>query len=142
MKKINRLVVSLLEGLYVMYMFIIFKTCYSLEIGRLHGAQITKRVNKITDIDLSEYLFHPVIKCETPQSQICLFGKYGSVLIFLYLILREFVSFPKNTNVIVFILILGLCMLNYNAVMYMVPIILVELYLGRNKLKNLFPRTI
>ena len=132
------LVVSLLEGIYVMYMFIFFKTCYSLEVGRLDGAPITETLKKITSMDFSEILYHPTDKCTTPKSQICLFGKYGSVLIFLYLILREFVSFPKYTNLLVFVIIFGLCMLNYNAVLYMLPIIAIEMYMNRNKLKNLF----
>ena len=132
------LVVSLLEGLYVMYMFIYFKTCYSLEIGRWNDVPMGQILKKITNKDFSELLFHPRDKCRTPESQICLFGKYGSVFIFLYLILREFVSFPKYTNVIVFVIIMGLCMMNYNAVLYMLPVIATELYLGCNKLKNLF----
>ena len=125
----EKLIVSLLEGLYVMYMFIFFKTCYSLEIGRWDSSPFSKE----------GILYHPIDKCRTPKSQICLFGKYGSVLIFLYLLLREFVSFPKYTNLVVFLIILGLCMMNYNAVLYMLPVIGVEIYTNRNKLKNLFP---
>ena len=125
------LAVSLLEGLYVMYMFIYFKTCYNLEIGRWNGAPFTK-------MDFSEILYHPIEKSKIPISQICTFGKYGSVLIFLYLLFREFVSLPRYTNLIVFVIILGLCMLNYNAVLYMLPVVAVELYMNRNKLKNLF----
>ena len=136
------LFVSLLEGLYVMYMFIFFKTCYSLEIGRGESGVLGKYIKKITSMDFSEILYHSKDKCLIPKSQICLFGKYGSVLIFLYLLLREFVSLPKNTNLIVFIIILGLCMLNYNAVLYMLPVIFVEIYMNRNKLKNLFPQRI
>lgn len=49
-----------------------------------------------------------------------------------------FVSLPKYSNLIVFIIILCLCMLNYNAVLYMSPVIIVEIYMNRNKLKNLF----
>ena len=124
----EKLIVSLLEGLYVMYMFIFFKTCYSLEIGRWDSSPFSKE----------GILYHPIDKCRTPKSQICLFGKYGSVLIFLYLLLREFVSFPKYTNLVVFLIILGLCMMNYNAVLYMLPVIGVEIYMNRNKLKNLF----
>lgn len=134
------IVVSLLEGLYVMYMFIFFKTCYSLEIGRWDGAPFAKKIEKITKMDFSEILYHPGDKCTTPISQICLFGKYGSVLIFLYLLLREFVSFPKYTNLIVFVIILGLCIMNYNAVLYMLPVIATELFISCNKLKNLFPQ--
>ena len=124
----EKLIVSLLEGLYVMYMFIFFKTCYSLEIGRWDSSPFSKE----------GILYHPIDKCKTPKSQICLFGKYGSVLIFLFLLLREFVSFPKYTNLVVFLIILGLCMMNYNAVLYMLPVIGVEIYMNRNKLKNLF----
>ena len=124
----KKLIVSLLEGLYVMYMFIFFKTCYSLEIGRWDSSPFSKE----------GILYHPIDKCKTPKSQICLFGKYGSVLIFLFLLLREFVSFPKYTNLVVFLIILGLCMMNYNAVLYMLPVIGVEIYMNRNKLKNLF----
>jgi len=134
------LVVSLLEGLYVMYMFIFFKTCYNLEIGRWNGAPLTKTIKKITNMDFSEILYHPTDKAKTPKSQICLFGKYGSVLIFFYLLLREFVSLPKYTNLIVFVIILGLCMLNYNALLYMIPVVFVELYMNRNKLKHLFSK--
>jgi hypothetical protein len=120
---------SILEGLYIMYMFIFFKTKYSLEINR----DIVKKLG------LSKMFSHPTKKSEIPKSQICLFGKYGSVFIFFYLILREFVSLPKNTNLFVFFIIMLLCMMNYNAVVYMLPVIVVELYMAnRNKLKNLF----
>jgi hypothetical protein len=136
------LVVSLLEGLYVMYMFIYFKTCYNLEVGRGYNGSLSKYIKKITSMDYSEILYHSKEKCRTEKSQICLFGKYGSVLIFFYLLLREFVSLPKYTNLIVFVIILGLCMLNYNAVLYMLPIISIEIYMNRNKLKNLFTKKI
>ena len=120
---------SILEGLYIMYMFIFFKTKYSLEINR----DVVKRLG------LSRMFIHPTKISEIPKSQICLFGKYGSVLIFFYLILREFVSLPKNTNLFVFFIFMLLCMMNYNAVLYMLPVIFVELYMAnRNKLKNLF----
>ena len=39
--------VSLLEGLYVMYMFIYFKTCYNLEIGRWNGAPFHLPISKL-----------------------------------------------------------------------------------------------
>ena len=31
-------------------------------------------------------------------------------------------------------------MMNYNAVLYMLPVIATELFMNRNKLKNLFPQ--
>ena len=120
---------SILEGLYIVYMFIFFKTKYSLEINR----------DVVKKLGLSKMFIHPTKKSEIAKSQICLFGKYGSVLIFFYLILREFVSLPKNMNLFVFFIIMLLCMMNYNAVVYMLPVIIVEIYIAnRNKLKNLF----
>ena len=119
---------SILEGLYIVYMFIYFKTKYSLEINR----------DVVKKLGLSKMFVHPTKKSEIAKSQICLFGKYGSVLIFFYLILREF-SLPKNMNLFVFFIIMLLCMMNYNAVVYMLPVIVVEFYIAnRNKLKNLF----
>lgn len=64
-----------------------------------------------------EYLFHPVERSEVPISQICDIGKVCSVFIFLYLILREFVSLPKYTNLIVFLIIFVLTLINYNALL-------------------------
>ena len=122
--------ISLLEGLYVMYMFICFKTVFSLEINR--SGNILRQIRDM------EYLFHPVERSEVPISQICYIGKVGSVFIFLYLILREFVSLPKYTNMIVFLIIFVLTLINYNALLYMMPVFMLELYINRNKLKNLF----
>ena len=122
--------VSIVEGLYIMYMFIYFKTRFSLELNR--SGNILRQLRNM------KFLFHPVERSKVPISQICQFGKVGSVFIFLYLILREFVSLPKYTNLIVFLIIFVLTLINYNALLYMMPVFILELYMNRNKLKNLF----
>lgn len=123
------LLLSLIEGIYVVYMFVFFTTCYSLEIGRWQGEPITNFFKNILNLDVSKLLDHPTSKSKVPKSQICMFGKYASVLIFAHLILRHFVSFFKKINVYVFTIIFLFCFLNYNALLYMTPIFLLELFL-------------
>ena len=130
------LVISLMEGLYIVYMFVFFKTCYSLEIGRWQGEPITKFFKKIVNLDVGELLDHPTTECQIPKSQICMFGKYASVLIFAHLICRHFVSFLKKINVYVFIVIFLFCFMNYNALLYMVPIFVLEVLINNSKLKT------
>ena len=54
------LVVSVLEGLYIIYMFIFFKTCYSLEIGRWEGAPITTFFSEQLKFNVEKLLYHPI----------------------------------------------------------------------------------
>ena len=124
------LAISILEGLYIIYMFIFFKTCYSLEIGRWQGAPITGFFSKKFKINVEKLLYHPTEKCEEPESQICLFGKYASVLIFVFLVMRHFCVGLKKINTYVFIAIFLFSFMNYNALLYLVPIFILEILMG------------
>ena len=127
------LYISIVEGLYIIYMFVFFKTRYSLEIGRWKGNPITDFFKGL-NIDIKDYIDHPVKKSEEKESQICKFGKDSSFLIFIFLILRHYVVYLKKINVYVIILIFFMCFMNYNALLYMLPIFLVEICL--NPVKN------
>ena len=109
-------------------MFIFFKTKYSLEIGRSEGNSITTFFDKILNLDISNIMYHPKVRTAKAQSQICLFGKYGAILIFIFLILRNYFYFLKKQNRLVFAIIFIFCFMNYNAMFYMLPIFLIELY--------------
>ena len=122
------LLISLIEGIYIVYMFVFFKTCYSLEIGRWQGDPITNFFKNKFKLDVTKLFDHPTTKTKVPKSQICMFGKYASVLILVHLILRHFVSFLKHINLYVFIIIFLFCLLNYNALLYMIPVFLIELF--------------
>ena len=114
--KNRMLLLSILEGLYIIYMFVFFKTRYTLEIGRWEGVSWMK-------IPL---LIHPTERCDVAQSQICQFGKIGSILIFIYLVTRHIVSSLRKINRYVFIIIFILCLMNMNAVVYMLPVFIIE----------------
>ena len=115
-----------------MYMFIFFKTKYSLEIGRWVGNPITTFFQDKLHLDVKDLLDHPVVLCEEPMSQICLFGKYASVLIFIFLVLRNFIPCLAKVNTVIFIIIFIMSFMNYNAVLYLIPVFLLELYLYKN----------
>ena len=124
------LYISVIEGLYIIYMFIFFKTCFTLEIGRWKGAPITRFFKDILKINVDKLLDHPTEKCDQPQSQICLFGKYAAVLIFIFLIMRHFCTCLKNINLYVFITIYLFSFMNYNALLYLTPVFIFEVLFG------------
>ena len=132
MDKNTKLIISIFEGLYIMYMFIFFKTKYSLEIGRWVGNPITTFFQDKLHLDVKDLLDHPVVLCEEPMSQICLFGKYASILIFIFLVLRNFIPCLAKVNTVIFIIIFIMSFMNYNAVLYLIPVFLLELYLYKN----------
>lgn len=124
------LVLSILEGLYIVYMFVFFKTKYSLEIGRWNDDLWRSKIIK-------EWFVHPIVKSEYAESQICPFGKYSSFLILLFLILRHYISCFRKINTYIFILILVLSLMNYNATLYLIPIFIIEFVIRPSeKIKN------
>ena len=129
------LVVSVLEGLYIIYMFIFFKTCYSLEIGRLQLENITRFFSNLFKFNVEKLLYHPTQKCAEPESQICLFGKYAAILIFVFLVMRHFCKGLKKINVYVFLVIFLFSLMNYNAVLYLVPVFILEILMGSGIIK-------
>ena len=128
--------VSILEGLYIIYMFIFFKTCYSLEIGRWEGAPITGFFSNILKLNVEKLLDHPTQKCLEPVSQICLFGKYAAVLIFVFLVMRHFCQGLKKINMYVFLVIFLFSFMNYNALLYLVPVFILEILMECRMIKD------
>ena len=116
---------SILEGLYIIYMFNYFKTTKSIH----HPFEIYM-------IGLNKYLKHPIYSGKY-ENKICNFGKDISWYIALYLILRH--VFLKNKwiskniilNINKLLLILG-CVLslltNLNAFVYLLPVLIIEFF--------------
>ena len=124
------LAISVIEGLYIIYMFIFFKTCFSLEIGRLQLENITRFFSNLFKFNVEKLLYHPTQKCVDPVSQICLFGKYAAVLIFVFLVMRHYCEGLKKINMYVFLVIFLFSFMNYNAVLYLVPVFILEILIG------------
>ena len=119
-------IITLFEILYVVYMLRYFKTKYSL-------AHPLVKFN-------SEYLKHPIGFYESPQSMICVFGQQGAFIIAFLLLLRlkaiyVFNINPKNLvsfNKFVLFIIVILSLMNFNALVYLLPFFVCEILLIKN----------
>ena len=111
---------SIAEGLYIIYMFNIFRT--------------TKHIHHPFEqlFTNHEFLRHP-ISDSTYNSKICNLGKVGSYFLFIWLVIRFKIKKYKLRKKINYGLwsIVGLIafIMNMNAFIYLIPILIIELYL-------------
>lgn len=118
----NLLLISFIEAIYVIYMLNYFKTKYSI------AHPFTYFNNK--------YLFHPIGISDKPKSTICQFGHDVSWLIALYFIVRGYLihnnmfrnEINKINKIVLTLLIIGSFM-NFNCVVYLIPIFVIEYFL-------------
>ena len=111
---------SLIEGLYIIYMLRFFKTRYNF-------------AHPLTNFD-SEYLKHPIGVTDTPKSKVCKFGHDASWFLALYLVLRCILLNQKilsresvlTINRLVLLGMFSLSFLNFNVVIYLLPIFILE----------------
>ena len=121
---------SIVEGLYVIYMFRYFKTTQSFAIyekGIISG---------ILTGEIKNYLGHNIYNTDRPKHHICAFGRDVSLIVGLFFFVRAYYihknlswNWTRN-NIAVSIFFIG-CFLNYNAVVYMLPIFIIEFYIYR-----------
>ena len=113
----NRLTISILEAIYVIFMFRYFKTTYSFNLIPLKF------------LDNSEYLRHIKYSTEIPESHICIFGHNMAFVIGFFLIIRHFIPVIMKYNTAILTLIIIGCFMNINALVYFLPIVIVEVIL-------------
>ena len=118
MNKIQ-IIISIIESIYVVYMFRFFKTTYSFNLIPLKF------------LDENQYLAHQKYNSQNPISHICPFGHDMAFVIAGYLILRNFVPCLMEYNSWIIGLIFLGCFLNFNCVVYFLPIVLIELNLKK-----------
>ena len=114
---------AIVESIYVIYIMNFFKTRYSL-------------AHPLTYFN-SEFLYHPIGHSDRPICNICKLGNYGAYLIALFILLRMvFIIQYKNKNIIstvkmlslmVLIIVFTLSLMNFNAVVYLLPYFFIEL---------------
>ena len=121
----NLFLITIIQVVYVVYMLRYFKTRYSLA----HPLVNFK----------SEWLNHPVGVSDQPISNICPFGQQGSLLIGGLLFVRLYISqknkyssklvkmYSRMTTFLIFLFSL----LNMNAVIYLLPFFISEIYVQR-----------
>jgi len=120
------LIITLIECIYLYYMFHIFRTKYSFN----HPFEY------LVNNNLNNYYKHPIGIIDNNKSKICKFGRDGAILIIIYLIIRYIILkinlISRKTiitfNKIVLLIIFILSWMNLNAVIYFFPFILFDLY--------------
>ncbi len=115
---------SILEGLYIIYMFNLFKT--SKYIHHPFEQLFTNHA----------FLKHPISDSRY-NNKICYFGKFSSYLLFIWLILRFKIKKYKirsRINYLIWIIVSIIAfIMNMNAFIYLLPILIIELYLIKYK---------
>ena len=84
-------------------------------------------------------LYHPVGRSTEPVSNICQLGNWGAYAIAFYILLRVLVGRKnpvfKILNKLVVFMVFILSLLNFNAVVYLLPYFAIEYLVITNKLK-------
>lgn len=114
--------ISIIEAMYIVYMYIFFKTTYS-----IHNPFEYYLSN-------NELWSHP-INTGKYQNKICRIGSYASFFLAILFVLRQFKCNKNNRRtcktiarwILAYWVIVSL-LTNLNAFIYMIPIIIVEVY--------------
>ena len=114
------LIISIIEALYIIYMFRYFKTTYSFN---LLPYQVFNN---------SEYLKHQKTNSEFNISHICSLGNDICFFIGIYFIARNYYKQIKEYNKYIIYFIFICCFSNLNALVYFLPILFLEVYLSKN----------
>lgn len=112
------LLLRLLEIVYLLYMFLLFKTSIDFN---LYSQGILAKSKLFKHLEQNQY-----------GNRICLFGHIMIILLCAFIILREIYPLPQYLTWIVLIISLLLSLLNLNAVVYLIPFWTIELIIELN----------
>ena len=114
----NTQLITVFEIIYLYYMFCVFKTTHS----------IHHPFESIITGKLSNYFKHPM-STGVYESKICPFGKQAIIILLLFLSYRIFFSVPPIVNVYLLIITFIVSLLNLNALLYLLPYFIIELWM-------------
>ena len=111
--------IKLFESLYIIFMYNFFKTRYSIH----HPFEYL-----INSQNMYQFFSHPIYSGKY-ENKICVFGKYVSVLLVLWIVFRKKYKIHKKINTVIFSTVLiGSLLMNLNAFIYMLPVFMYELW--------------
>lgn len=116
-------IISFLEAIYVIYMLNYFKTTVIMDFGLILYYLKKLGIN-------SKYLNHQITQINEPMNLVCPFGHLMSWFIAAFFILRNYSDVLNKYNKCIVILIFIGSLMNFNVVVYLLPIFILELYLG------------
>ena len=118
----NHIVISIIESVYIFYMYNLFKTKTSFH----SPLEILIQKNNINN-----FIKHPV-STGIYESKICPLGNYVSILLVLWIISRNFIKkkniIPVN-NFIFSIIFICSFILNINSFIYLIPVFFYEFFI-------------
>ena len=115
---------TMFESLYLLYMFFLFKTKHEISMAPLDRA--TQSLGSMFVHSTGVY-----------ENKVCLFGKYMAIFAILFFVFRTYSlqRFPSmrstllwSTIVLDTIFVLLAFFMNWNVLLYILPLILVEIY--------------
>jgi hypothetical protein len=122
---VDKLIVIIIESVYLIYMFFIHKTQYS--VGKAPYESETQSLGSMFVHDTGKY-----------ENKICLFGKIMAIIAVILASIRIYIltRFPeyKKNLLIITVVFDALCLtlaynMNLNSFVYLLPILLGEIYL-------------
>ena len=116
-------IISFVEAIYIIYMLNYFKTTVIMDSGLI--------LYNLKKLGIkSKYFNHQITKIDEPMNLVCPFGNLISWFIGAFFILRNYSKFINKYNKYIIILIFIGSLMNFNVVVYLLPVFIIELYLG------------
>ena len=114
------ILVSIIEVIYISYMFHFLETSVDFN---------------IYDSPTNILFKHSIGNDKTKR--ICLFGQYAIIILIGLILIRCYYTTPSNLIIISVCIALTISIINLNALVYLIPIFIVELYLCYSKINEL-----
>jgi len=108
----NLLVISILETIYLLYMFLFFKTRIDFNI-----------------FSSSENWWFKHLVGKEYGLRICPFGRIAIFVLIFILLIRNYINVPNYILNIILIISFLVSLMNMNAIAYLIPIWLIEIYI-------------
>lgn len=130
--KIFIIIIGFIEAFYVIYMMRYFKTTISFDYGR--NLDNLYKIASLFGLS-NDYIKHNIKKSDIPVGHVCRFGRDVSFLIAAFFIIRSIIFLTKsdnilwswNVNIFIDLIILLVSFSNFNVIVYLMPIFIIEL---------------
>jgi len=110
--------ISIIESLYLIYMFLFFKTSINFDTFTFRPRINVSRDSTFFHSNGYEY-----------GSKICPFGKSIIFLFVAILLIRNYITVPKYIMVATIVIAILMSFINLNALVYILPVIIYEIWL-------------
>ena len=121
--------ILIVEIIYIVYILRYFKTTQSFSFYPQ-----SRLIDKF-EINIGKYLSHNVYNTTKPEHHICPFGRDGAILMAIYLLIRLYClsnnyKWSWTLNKVIVLVIFLLAWMNLNAIIYLIPFFIWEIYLS------------